>query len=220
MVFAPLFFLRGRQPSRRSNWDQSILTLPDSADRTFKTHFEWRHGLFIGVQNFPIHDPEHKRGTFYHPPPHYHLFADEYFLVSQGAGTWHLWDRDVHLAAGEKIKIPARAWHWFESDENSDVPLSIEVYFDKGQAEMEERFFRNILGYLADCHRENIEPSICQMLIFFCHFDMVPGLRIVRWETLNFALNTAITYIGTAIGLLLGYKSSYDEYYQAQKKSQ
>ncbi|OAA77643.1 Cupin, RmlC-type [Akanthomyces lecanii RCEF 1005] len=228
MALAPLFFLRAGQPSRRSNWDQAIVALPDSANRTFEFHFEWQRGLFVNVQHFPaaaFPDAQQNKGdgekdTLYYPPPHYHLFADEYFLVTQGAGTWHLWDRDVRLAAGDKVKVPARAWHWFEGDPSPDRPLATEIYFDKGDAVMEERFFRNVLGYLADCHREEVEPSICQLLLFFYSFEMVPGLRIARWETLNLVLNTAIMYVGSAIGMLLGYRSSYDEYYKAQKKSQ
>ncbi|KAJ6785621.1 hypothetical protein PWT90_00494 [Aphanocladium album] len=220
MAFAPLFFLRGRQPSRTPNWDRPTLTLPDSGGRPFSGYFEWRKGLFVGVQHFPVHDPQSERGTLYHPPPHYHLYADEYFRVIQGGGTWHLWDRDVHLKAGDELKVPARAWHWFEGDEKADPPLGVEMYFDKGQAEVEERFFRNVLGYLADCHREKIEPSICQLLLFFYHFEMIPGLRIVRWETPNFYLNTVVTLIGATIGVLMGCKSSYDEYYRPQKKSQ
>ncbi|XWW95597.1 hypothetical protein V2A60_003562 [Cordyceps javanica] len=219
MVLAPLSFLRAQQPSRSSSWDQAILTLPDTVDRTFTVNFEWRRGLYFSVHSFPIHDPQHhQQETLYYPPPHYHLFADEYFRVSRGAGTWHLWNRDVHLKTGDKIKIPARAWHWFEGDQSLENPLAVEVYFDKGQPEIEERFFRNILGYLADCHRESLEPSICQLLMFFYHFDMVPGLRFSRWETLNLAINVALMYIATVMGVLMGYKGSYDEYYQVQKK--
>lgn len=228
MPLAPLFSLRARQPSRRSNWDQTILALPDSASRTFKVYFEWQRDLFVNVHNFPaaaspgaqLTKGDGEKDTLYYPPPHYHLFADEYFLVTQGAGTWHLWDRDVRLSAGDKIKVPARSWHWFEGDPSPDSPLTTEIYFVKGDAVLEERFFRNVLGYLADCHREEVEPSICQLLLFFRAFEMVPGLRIARWETLNLVLNTAIMYVGSLIGTLMGYRSSYNEYYQAQKKNQ
>ncbi|ATY61322.1 Cupin, RmlC-type [Cordyceps militaris] len=222
MVLAPLSFLRPRQPSRTPNWDQAVLKLPDTADRTFGVRFAWQRGLYYtSVHDFPAQDARQQdRKSLYHPPPHYHFFADEYFVVTRGSGTWHLWDRDVRLAAGDTFKIPARAWHWFEGDQSADAPLAIEVYFDKGQPVVEERFFRNILGYLADCHREAMEPSICQLLIFFHHFEMVPGLRIAPWERLNLALNIAILYVAAAIGLLMGYKSSYEEYYREEKKSE
>lgn len=218
MALAPLYFLRPQQPSRRSNWDQTVLALPDSANRVFRIHFEWQRGLFVNVQSFPAHDGEDSKvETYYHPPPHYHLWTDEYFLVTQGAGTWHLWDRDVRLAKGDKIKVPARKWHWFEDEKSLDAPLTTEIYFDKGQAEMEERFFRNVLGYIADCHREKIEPCMPQLLMFFYHFEMVPGLKIAPWETVNLVLNTAIMYIGAGVGKLMGFKGCYDEYYQAKK---
>ncbi len=226
MVFAPLSFLRARQPSRRSNWDQTVLALPDSANRTFTIRFEWQRGLFVNVQSFPPTSTTTTTGekdTLYYPPPHYHLFADEYFRVTQGAGTWHLWGRDVRLAAGDTIRVPARAWHWFEgapSSSDGRPPLTTEIYFDAGDAAAEERFFRNVLGYLADCHREARAPSVCQLLLFFYHFDMVPGLRVARWETLNLVLNTVVMCVGTVLALLMGYQASYDEYYQAQEKSQ
>lgn len=194
--------------------------LPDSLNRTFSLRFQWQASQFVNIHSFPVHNSgHHQKSTIYHPPPHYHIFADEYFHVSRGTGIWHLWDRDVRLKEGDKIKVPARCWHWFEGEPSADAPLEVQVYYDKGQAEMEERFFRNVLGYLADCHRENLEPSILQLLIFFYYFDMTPGLRAVRWESLNFILNAAVTYIGTVIGLLLGYKTTYPEYYHADKKT-
>ncbi|KAJ2979056.1 hypothetical protein NQ176_g3476 [Zarea fungicola] len=221
MAITPLFFLKGKGPSRRSNWNQATLAVPDSLNRTFEIRFEWRRGLFVNIQSYPPHDEkQHDKETLYHPPPHYHIFADEYFHVSHGAGTWHLWDRDVRLETGDEIIIPARTWHWFEGDHSTDDPLSIEVYYDKGQAEMEERFFRNVLNYLADCNRESIEPSIFQLLIFFYYFEMAPGLRFTRWESLNFALNLCIMSFGTVVGILMGYQKSYTEYYQSQKKAQ
>ncbi|OAA67675.1 Cupin, RmlC-type [Cordyceps fumosorosea ARSEF 2679] len=223
MVLAPLFFLRARQPSRSANWDKPNLALPDTANRTFNVHFELRRGLYVSTHSFPKHDAtaqEQDKDTLFFPPPHYHLFADEHFLVTRGAGTWHLWDRDVRLKAGEKLYLPARAWHSFEGDRSAEAPLAVEVYFDKGHAHVEERFFRNILGYLSDCHREGIEPSVCQLLIFFHHFRMVPGLRVARWELLNLVLNLVIMYVAAFLGLLMGYEGSYDEYYREKKKTQ
>ncbi|KAF4967702.1 hypothetical protein FSARC_4762 [Fusarium sarcochroum] len=215
MSFQPLFFLRGSQPTRTSNWNKNSTVLPDTLGRSFSLSFTSdEQNIFYNTQAFPAHDKEkHSEPTLYHPPPHYHLWTDEYFHVTSGSGTWHFWDKSVHLSKGDDLRVPRWAWHWFEGDPSSDDPLITRVRYNKGNAAMEERFFRNTLSYLGDCHREGVQFGVCQLMIFFLYAEIAPGLRIVRFERLNMILNVLIMYILAGIGLLMGYQASYEEYY-------
>lgn len=215
MPFTPLYFLRGQQPTRTSNWAKNPVFLHDTLKRSFGLEFYYDGQDFYNSQKYPPHDNQrHNEPTLYHPPPHYHLFSDEYFYITSGAGTWHLWNKSIQLSKGDSICVPTRTWHWFEGDASSEEPLTIAVKYDKGQAAMEERFFRNTLGYLADCRREGLGPSVFQLMIFFMYDEMTPGLRIVPFELLNLLLNALLMYILGGVGLLMGYRVSYPEYYR------
>ncbi|KAK2596611.1 hypothetical protein QQS21_006287 [Conoideocrella luteorostrata] len=221
MSFAPLSFLRGRQSIRTSNWHNNPALILDTGNRTFGLEFTYRDGAFYNYQKYPAHDNKlHPDQTLYHPPAHYHLFSDEHFYIASGAGTWYLWDKKVHLSKGDSIVIPPRTWHWFEGDASTQDPLVIHVKYDKGKAAMEERFFRNTLGYLADCHRDRSSPSVFQMMVFFLGMEMAPGIKMIRSERLNLVLNTLFMYVFGGLGLLMGYRFSYKEYYQPSKKTE
>jgi mannose-6-phosphate isomerase-like protein (cupin superfamily) len=224
MSFAPLFFLRGRSPTRTKIAGQNPVKLSDTAQRSFQLGF-YHHETagvraFFNRQAFPAHDSErHSEGTVWHPPPHYHLLQDEHFTIVSGGGTWHLWNKSVHLTKGDVIVVPARAWHWFESDPSVEEPLEISVKYDAGYESMEERFFRNTFGYMADCREQGISPSVFQLMVFFMHNLMPPGIKSPGPEWLNLLFNTVFMYVVGSIGqLLLGYRESYPEYYGGDEK--
>ncbi|KAK7225358.1 hypothetical protein V2G26_013361 [Clonostachys chloroleuca] len=205
MPFAPLFFLRGRTSRLCA--------------RSFYVEFYHleTEGMraFFNKQTYPTQDNKrHSEETVWHPPPHYHLLQDEYFTIVAGGGTWHLWNKSVHLTKGDEIVVPARAWHWFESDPSVDEPLEIAVNYEAGYEAMEERFFRNTFGYVADCHEQGISPSIVQLMVFFMYNTMPPGIKTPGPEWLNMWFNTVFMYVvGSAGQFLLGYRASYPEYY-------
>ena len=113
----------------------------------------------------------------------------------------------------DSLRLPRWKWHWFEAHPSQEEPLVLQVRYDESKAAMEERFFRNTLGYLDDCHRQKISFSVFQLMIFFLYGEMCPGFCLVGQERLNMALNILIMYVFGFIGLLMGYKQSYDEYY-------
>ncbi|KAH8811237.1 hypothetical protein F5884DRAFT_268214 [Xylogone sp. PMI_703] len=226
MAFAPLSFLRSHGPPRGITKHQNPCLHPDTLGRLF--HLEFYHvsvadsqTFFFNKQAYPPHNIKTlNQTTLYHPPAHYHLLSDEYFTVTTGAGTWYLWDKAVRLNKGEKITIPARTWHRFEGDPSLDDPLTIEVRYDPSYAAMEERFFRNVISYLADCHKFGVSPNVFQMMVFFMHNMMPPGIRTPGPEWLNLLLNTTFMFVIGGIGeFLLGYRASYPEYYDENVKA-
>jgi mannose-6-phosphate isomerase-like protein (cupin superfamily) len=226
MPFAPLSFLRGPFPPRTITKHQNPTLLHDTLGRSFHLEF-YRHpdiggkGAFFNKQAYPPHNSQlDSELTLYYPPAHYHLLSDEHFIVSAGAGTWYLWDRSVHLSKGDEIVIPARTWHRFEGDASLDQPLTIDVKYDKAYAAMEERFFRNTLSYIGDCSKAGVTPSVFQLMVFFVHNMMPPGIRTPGPEFLNLLLNTAFMFVVGGVGeFLLGYQASYPEYYDESEKS-
>lgn len=235
MPFAPLAFLRGAHPPRTVIKREPRCNLEDSLGRTFKLEFyhdsppdSKEASSFFNRQCFPAHDEQRhgKTTTIFHPPGHFHLLSDEYFYITAGSGTWHLWGgQKVHVKKGEQIMVPRRSWHCFEGDASADDPLTIEVRYEAGYAAMEERFFRNTLGYMADCHKAGIGPSVFQLMVFFMHNLMPPGIVWVPggkgkgMEMLNLVLNTVFMFVVGVVGeFLMGYRVSYPEYYEEKGK--
>lgn len=217
-MFAPLFFLRGKGPVRTVVHDKHPITLLDVEKRTFSLRF-FHDGVFYNEQIWSLPRPKDSDKTsIFNPPGHYHLGSDEYFHITSGAGTWHLWDRSLPAVKGDKIFIPKGKWHCFEADPDCDEPLAIQVYYDKSSAEMEERFFRTVLPYMADCYQQKMEMSVFQLMVIFIHNDMTSGLRMVPFESLNMWLNVLMMYILGGIGYLMGYRVTYPEYYSTATK--
>lgn len=171
---------------------------------------------YSGMQETP-HDNKWTDGTpsFLPPISHYHLLQKETFYIAQGTGAWTLRGKTTRLSKGDSITIPARAPHRFESVSNeAQEPLVIWHRYDPPYWEMEERFTRNTLCYMWDCQRAGKEPSILQLCIFAA--DAWIAAEVVKAPVGEFVvclMNTMITWMMAAIGLLLGYKRSYIEYY-------
>ena len=91
----------------------------------------------------------------------------------------------------------------------------IEIAISKEDGGISERFFRNLYSYLDDCVRAGKTPHPLQMLVFIEAADVSLGLpgpaavallasRVLGWVG------------GRWVGPLLGYKSTYAEYYDAE----
>lgn len=170
----------------------------------------------FGTQTFPLKQAEHGfESSFYMPPPHYHLLQDEYFHVESGEGIWHLWGgKTVRLKKGDDIVVPQGKWHTFDIAPESKEPLCVSYRYDAEMAEMEERFFRNVLPYFADCRKAGRSPSVFQLMVFAMYNWMPIAVASVGPEWFNLVLNTVLMVMIGCVGqFLLGYKPSYPEYY-------
>jgi len=95
------------------------------------------------------------------------------------------------------------------------------IQLDPEDYENESRFFRNFFGYLDDCKQSKTAPSIFQLFVFLHSADTplaVPmpfGLEGVGiW--VSWVLMIVVAFIGREI---LGYQSSYSEYYSEGSKT-
>lgn len=172
---------------------------------------------YSGMQETP-HDNKWSDGTLSFLPPvsHYHLLQEETFYVAQGSGTWVLNGKHARLTEGDSIKIPPRSPHRFESIPNAEEkPLIVYHRYEPEYSAMEEKFTRNLLCYMWDCKQAGIEPSILQICVFSA--DAWISAEVVKVPggggILVCLINTLLTWTVAAVGLLLGYKKSYMEYY-------
>jgi hypothetical protein len=76
----------------------------------------------------------------------------------------------------------------------------------------DEVFFRNIYSYLDDCGKQNIPPSLPQLLLFLDYAQIslaFPGpALLMRWLSWGMGI-----VIGRWWGQYVGLKVSYPEYY-------
>jgi hypothetical protein len=76
-----------------------------------------------------------------------------------------------------------------------------------------ERFFRNVYCYLDDCESQKVSPSAPQLLLFLHSAEMSLAFPGPGWIARPLSYIVGLV-VGKGIGeYLLGYKSSYPEYY-------
>lgn len=92
-----------------------------------------------------------------------------------------------------------------------DIHLTPESY------ENEQRFFRNFFGYLDDCKKAKMEPSLFQLLVFLHSADTPLALPLPN-EWLGTIVSRIFLILVAYFGrYVLGYQDSYPEYYEEGK---
>lgn len=150
---------------------------------------------------------------------HFHMYQTEEFQVVSGVARFFLDGKKFIRDAGEIQFIPKGAYHCFENASESGEDLVVDFRLDEQDRDMEERFFRNFFGYLEDCRKAKQNPSPFQIFRFLYSVNgplaiPVPGPawvgRQVSWAVM--------VGMGLVMGeWLLGYKSTYPEYYIGEK---
>ncbi|KAH8767421.1 hypothetical protein F5883DRAFT_522015 [Diaporthe sp. PMI_573] len=147
------------------------------------------------------------------PPLHIHLRQDEHFEVQQGVLGVVVNGKKHAVSKGDgRISVPSGARHTFWSHESSTEDLVFTVWVEPQGLDhgFDESFMRNFTGYLRDCERHKVAPSLFQILLFLYHSDMVltPPFWTPVW--LLVLLHHFLAYwVGAG---LLGYQASYPEY--------
>ncbi|KAI0174359.1 hypothetical protein BJ166DRAFT_511959 [Pestalotiopsis sp. NC0098] len=199
------------RPARRTNISAqlSFVTAGDAARFDILTEDDGLWGL---RETHFIDNPLVKKGLS-GPPLHIHLAQDEYFKVESGMlaasldGVEHVVTKDDDV-----LCIRAGTRHRFWSHPSSTESLIFHGWADPktGDNILDENFLRNLQGYLADCHREKLEPSPFQLILIAYNASTL--LTPPFW--LPISLLVALHYV-LAVPIasgLLGYKASYSEY--------
>ncbi|KAF2104154.1 hypothetical protein NA57DRAFT_70367 [Rhizodiscina lignyota] len=220
-----LSFLAGGHPPRRSNTAaQSKVYYEDGrASQEFHSLAEnSRYGVTHVIPKAGI-------PSAFNPPLHFHAVQVETLTVREGVGHFFLntetcmvpdASKPTVINAGETIVIPMGAYHRFENPDPDNV-MVLQIALDPDLRDAEHSFFRNFLGYIDDCKKGKMEPSIFQLLLFLYASSTPLAVPIPSPFIPAFvgrAVSWALVYVGgVLIGeLLLGYKGSYDEYFKKE----
>jgi mannose-6-phosphate isomerase-like protein (cupin superfamily) len=93
--------------------------------------------------------PNPKDNSIMIPPFHTHPNQEETFLVTAGTGLFHLNQKRIAVTTGNEITIPQGEYHKFTNASTTES-MTTEAWYDPANLRREERFFRNLCGYLSD----------------------------------------------------------------------
>lgn len=157
------------------------------------------------------------------PPHHYHVYQDEYFQVQSGIGNFYRGFDKTPFAvlsgcegAQRTASVQAGQFHRFENASQTE-DLVVDIHLAPGTYEDEERFFRNFFGYLDDCRNADREPNVFQLLVILNEAD-TPVAIPLPWNWLARLASRTFTTGGALIGKwVLGFQSTYPEYFEESK---
>lgn len=212
-LFVMLSFLRQNTPRTNTAHLNPIKYEGGRAQQ----HFHDTASQYMVTDIMPATTSKHGR-SFFNPPLHFHAHQTEDFEVVSGIGRWYLDGRTVLAEKAGKVHIPQGVFHRFENASETGEDLVVSFRLDEQDFMAEERFFRNFFGYIDDCFKTGKSPSFLQLCLFLYTIRtpvVLPGLgQKSTWlgRQLSWA---AMLLFGVVIGQgLLGYKSSYPEYYR------
>ncbi|KAL6246546.1 hypothetical protein RBB50_006784 [Rhinocladiella similis] len=212
-------FLRPSLPPRTKRADQNPIVYEDG-----RSSLEFRDaGADYTLRN--VHPPLVK-GEFRSimvPPRHYHINQSEHFRIVSGSVNVYkgLDPRPWKVLSAQDgfertASIQKKIYHRIENASSTE-PLVLDVHLAPEEYETEQRFFRNFFGYLDDCRSANVAPSLFQLLVFLESADTPLALPIS--ESWPGVIASRIFLIAMAFWgrWILGYKTTYAEYYLQKK---
>lgn len=193
-----------------------MLAADDAALFEFKKEDD---GRWVVVETHYMHNKIVREGRS-GPPLHIHLQQTEYFEVQQGVLGVVKNGQEYKLTADSgTVSIPPGTRHrfWAHASGTKDLVFKCWVHPQDLDHSFDESFLRNFVGYIRDCQKAKIEPSIFQLVLLGYNSATVscPPFWVPIW------ILTAIHYVlayWIAAGLL-GYEPSYPEYSESQHSS-
>ena len=157
------------------------------------------------------------------PPFHYHIHQKEWFHVLAGRGNFYCGLDPEPFAVlsatpGESAtaSIEPGRYHRFENASKTEN-LELTIHLAPESYEAEVRFFRNFFGYLDDCKKAKMSPSLFQLLVFLHDADTPLALALPT-EWLGRLVSRVFLIAAATWGRwVLGYRVTYPEYYEDGK---
>ncbi|KAH8170685.1 hypothetical protein LIA77_09466 [Sarocladium implicatum] len=212
-----LSFLRAAHPPKTNNAANNPISYDDGRS---SVTFAEPGSEYIMTHRLPPPSTSHPPSIVV-PPFHYHIYQDEFFRVQSGSGHFYRGTSPQPFAtlsaSGQRTaSIKAGRYHRFENASSSE-DLVVDVHLTPESYEAEQRFFRNFFGYLDDCRRAGQTPSFFQLMVFLHDAD-TPLAVPVPWEALGKVLSRLLLWGAAGWGrFVLGYGTSYAEYYEERK---
>ena len=150
--------------------------------------------------------------TIHDPPYHWHKYQTETFTVLRGTFLANVEGVQTPIKAGSTVTVEAGQYHTFTNPSQTEE-LEILTGLDPAERERDEAFFRNLYGYLDDCEKAKISPSLCQILLWLWTFDCYLALPGPKW-LMRIVSQIMVWVLGVVVGkYLLGYQQNYEEYF-------
>ncbi|EXJ96432.1 hypothetical protein A1O1_01558 [Capronia coronata CBS 617.96] len=218
-----LSFLRGSGPPvRTTNAANNPIFYEHGRSRL---EFHAPNSPFLMTNAIPPTTPA-QGASIMQPPLHFHIHQTEKFHVRSGTATfWKGSGADPWLMLSSEpgqpstATVPPGTCHRFENASMTE-DLVVDVQLDPEDYEAEQRFFRNFFGYLDDCRKANVEPTLFQLMVFLDSADtpLALSLPLVNNEWLGGWVSRLFLTVMAFWGRwLLGYQTSYSEYYEPGK---
>jgi len=212
-------FLRGAESSRTNIATNNPIVFEDGRS---SVRFHSRNSGYMMTHTIPPTTPEHGP-SLVQPPFHYHIYQTENFRVRSGTATfWRgIGSEPWTILAAEPGKqstgqVGPRRYHKFENASKTQ-DLVIDVQLDPEDYEREQKFFRNFFGYLDDCRKSRMAPSLFQLLVFLHEADTPLGLPLPNERLGVWASRAFLVVMAFSGRWLLGYKATYPEYHEDRK---
>ncbi|KAK8044421.1 hypothetical protein PG993_004445 [Apiospora rasikravindrae] len=146
------------------------------------------------------------------PPLHLHWKQDEFFRVEQGILAAIVDGKERHLTKDDgTLMIPAGSRHRFWSHPSATESLVFYAWPDPCKDVnniLDVNFLRNAVGYLSDCEREGVKPSLFQLILFYQDASSMWTPEFLSWVP-NFILSGLHYVLANWVAAgLLGYVSS------------
>ncbi|GFF22559.1 hypothetical protein IFM61606_08541 [Aspergillus udagawae] len=149
------------------------------------------------------------------PPLHIHRLQDEYFKVEQGVlgivknGVEYTVTKDDGV-----FHIPAGTRHRFWFHKSSTETVVFNVWLDPCKDKdfiLDVNFLRNLSGYLDDCLKAGLKPSILQIILFTENASSLLCPPFLNWMPvwLLIPVHRGLAWFAERV---LGYEKSYPEY--------
>lgn len=175
-----LSFLRPRNVVRSKVCHLTTLELENGRSSiSFHDHDQYSSQKAFHIFMVPPCEPGEnpKDNSILIPPFHAHPNQEEIFFVITGTAVFYLNRKQIRVSAGNEITIPRGEYHKF-ANASSVEALTLKGWYNPAEPIREERFFRNLYGYLNDATAGGVgatmlgNASIAQISLFAWEADM------------------------------------------------
>ncbi|KAL4875386.1 hypothetical protein BJY04DRAFT_224053 [Aspergillus karnatakaensis] len=212
MAWAWQQWLSPRPQQRTKNNTQS--SFPHLGDAALYEPLSRADGTWYVRETHNIENPLVRAGLT-GPPLHIHRLQNEYFKVEQG--TLGVVKNGVEYAVSKDdgvFHIPAGTRHRFWSHKSGTETLVFNVWLDpctEVDHILDVNFLRNLSGYVDDCLKNGLKPSLLQIILFSDNASSLLCPPMLNWMPtwLLIPVHRALALWAEAV---LGYEKSYPEY--------
>jgi oxalate decarboxylase/phosphoglucose isomerase-like protein (cupin superfamily) len=138
------------------------------------------------------------------PPPHYHPYQEEDFMILKGQMTVRLQGKILLLNEGDTLHIPANTIHSMWNNSGSTSVLNWKIQ----PALTTEHFLETATGLASDKKRRRRMRSLLQRSLVANKYS-----DVFRLSKPPFYVQKIVCLLLTPLALLIGYRASYKKYF-------